>query len=101
VDDPRESPAFEIMERLKARGAHVSYNDPYVPKLPAMRHHTIRLNSEPLTEEYLAVQDCVVIVTDHSCYNFGWVVRHSRLVVDSRNATEGLSDPGSCRIWKA
>jgi UDP-N-acetyl-D-glucosamine dehydrogenase len=91
VDDPRESPAFEIMELLQKRGAHVSYNDPYVPQLPAMRHHSIRLRSEPLTPEYLAVQDCVVIVTDHSCYQYDWIVRHAPLVVDTRNATAGLS----------
>src|SRR5437870_3377758 len=66
VDDPRESPAFPIMEMLQRRGAHVTYNDPYVPSLPPMRHHAIRLDSEPLTEEFLKVQDCVLIVTDHS-----------------------------------
>src|SRR5262249_28044486 len=87
VDDPRESPSFEIMELLQQRGAHVSYNDPYIPELPAMRHHTIRLKSQMLTEEFLHTQDCVVIVTDHSAYNYEWIVRQSRLVVDTRNAT--------------
>src|SRR5205085_12650839 len=52
VDDPRESPAFEIMELLQKRGAVVSYNDPHVPRLPHMRHHDIRLDSEPLTEQF-------------------------------------------------
>jgi UDP-N-acetyl-D-glucosamine dehydrogenase len=101
VDDPRESPAFEVMELLQKRGAHVSYNDPYIPKLPAMRHHAIRLASEPLTPEYLAVQDCVVIVTDHSCYRFDWIVRHAGLVVDTRNATAGLSPADRRKVWKA
>src|SRR5262249_54345519 len=82
VDDPRESPAFEVMEMLQQRGAHVCYNDPYIPVLPPMRHHAIRLTSEPLTEELLAAQDCVVIVTDHSRYQYDWIVRHSRAVVD-------------------
>jgi UDP-N-acetyl-D-glucosamine dehydrogenase len=100
VDDPRESPAFEVMELLQKRGAHVSYNDPYIPKLPAMRHHAIRLESQTLTEEYLAVQDCVVIVTDHSSYRYDWIVRHAPLVVDSRNATAGVPDPDG-RVWKA
>src|SRR5207302_10284538 len=68
VDDPRESPAFTIMELLKGRGAVVSYNDPHIPTLPAMRHHRIRLDSVPLTEETLAAADCVLIVTDHSVY---------------------------------
>jgi UDP-N-acetyl-D-glucosamine dehydrogenase len=91
VDDPRESPAFPILEMLQKRGAHVSYNDPYVPELPAMRHHSIRLPSSPLTEEFLSVQDCVVIVTDHSNYNYDWIVQHAPLVIDTRNATKGVA----------
>jgi UDP-N-acetyl-D-glucosamine dehydrogenase len=101
VDDPRESPAFEILERLETRGAHVSYHDPYIPELPPMRHHTIRLESEALSPEYLAVQDCVVIVTDHSCVNYDWVVRHAPLVVDTRNATAGLAGGLMRKVWKA
>jgi UDP-N-acetyl-D-glucosamine dehydrogenase len=100
VDDPRESPAFEIMELLIDRGAHVSYNDPYIPVLPRMRHHSVRMESRPLTEDLLAAQDCVLIVTDHSAYKYDWIVRHSAVVVDTRNATEGV-EPGACRIWKA
>ncbi len=100
VDDPRESPAFEIMELLQRRGAFISYNDPHIPALPAMRHHTIRLESEPLTEAYLGAQDCVVIVTDHSAYNFEWIVRHASVIVDTRNATAGLAQ-GRARIVKA
>jgi UDP-N-acetyl-D-glucosamine dehydrogenase len=100
VDDPRESPAFAILELLQRHGAVVSYNDPHVPTLPAMRHHTIRLTSVPLTEQALTEADCVVIVTDHSAYDFEWVVRHARLVVDTRNATGKLVGAGG-RIWKA
>jgi UDP-N-acetyl-D-glucosamine dehydrogenase len=100
VDDPRESPAFEILELLQQRGAFVSYNDPHIPELPPMRHHSIRLRSEPLTPEFLAAQDCVLIVTDHSAYQYDWIVRHCRLVVDTRNATRGVS-PGACRVHKA
>jgi UDP-N-acetyl-D-glucosamine dehydrogenase len=100
VDDPRESPAFEIMEHLQQRGAHVSYNDPYIPALPPMRHHHIRMQSQPLTAELLADQDCVVVVTDHSVYRFEWIVGHCQAIVDTRNATEGV-DPGACRVWKA
>src|SRR5438067_4108814 len=51
VDDPRESPALEILEILKRRGAFLSYNDPYIPVIPPMRHHKIRLESETLTED--------------------------------------------------
>jgi UDP-N-acetyl-D-glucosamine dehydrogenase len=100
VDDPRESPAFPIMELLQQRGARVSYNDPHVPELPRMRHHTIRLASEPLTEAYLQAQDCVAIVTDHSAYDYPWLIRHTKCVVDTRNATAGCA-PGACRVWKA
>jgi UDP-N-acetyl-D-glucosamine dehydrogenase len=100
VDDPRESPAFAILEALRRRGALVSYNDPHIPSLPPMRHHSVRLDSEPLTPEFLAAQDCVVIVTDHSAYDFEEIVRHAPLIVDTRNATAGI-DPGPCRICKA
>jgi UDP-N-acetyl-D-glucosamine dehydrogenase len=100
VDDPRESPAFEIMEELEKRGAFLSYNDPYIPVLPSMRHHKIQMESQPLTESVLASHDCVVIVTDHSRYQFDWIVKHARVVVDTRNATDGVA-AGECRIWKA
>jgi UDP-N-acetyl-D-glucosamine dehydrogenase len=100
VDDPRESPAFEIMELLQQRGAFVSYNDPHIPALPPMRHHTIRLESESLTEQFLAAQDCVVILTDHSAYEYEWIVRHASLVVDTRNALAGVGR-ARARIVKA
>ena len=100
VDDPRESPAFPIMESLQHLGAHVTYNDPYVPQLPAMRHHSIRMDSQELTEEFLAAQDCVVVVTDHSRYNFDWIARHAPLVVDTRNAARNAGAVDG-RIWKA
>jgi len=101
VDDPRESPAFTILELLRDRGAMITYSDPHVPVLPAMRHHSIRLTSEPLTEDFLAAQDCVLIVTDHSAFNYEWIVRHSRLVVDTRNATANITSPDRARIVKA
>jgi UDP-N-acetyl-D-glucosamine dehydrogenase len=100
VDDPRESPAFTILELLAQRGAVVSYHDPHIPRLPRMRHHRIRLESQPLTESFLAGQDCVVIVTDHSAFDFPWIVQHAPLVVDTRNATAECP-PGGGRIWKA
>jgi UDP-N-acetyl-D-glucosamine dehydrogenase len=69
----------------------MTYNDPHIPSLPPMRHHTVRMDSEPLTEQFLAAQDCVLIVTDHSAYNYDWIVRHAPLVVDTRNATAGVT----------
>jgi UDP-N-acetyl-D-glucosamine dehydrogenase len=100
VDDPRESPAFAILELLKQRGAIVTYNDPHIPTLPPMRHHSIQMDSQPLTERFLAQQDCIVVVTDHSSYDYDWIVEHSSLVVDTRNATAGC-EASVGRIWKA
>jgi len=100
VDDPRESPAFEIMEALQKRGAVVSYNDPHVPVLPAMRHHSIRLKSSPLTEDFLASQDCLLVITEHRAFDFGWIAKHARLIVDTRNATAEVASP-QARIVKA
>jgi UDP-N-acetyl-D-glucosamine dehydrogenase len=100
VDDPRESPAFAILELLEQRGAVVSYSDPHIPALPRMRRHSIQLASQPLTEFFLSQQDCVVIVTDHSAFDFEWIVRHAPLIVDTRNATAGCKAPPN-RVWKA
>jgi UDP-N-acetyl-D-glucosamine dehydrogenase len=91
VDDPRESPGFEVMELLLKRGAMVDYNDPHIPRLPPMRHYpNLRMESKPLTPAYLASQDCQVILTDHSAYDWSQIVPHAQLVVDTRNATRGL-----------
>jgi UDP-N-acetyl-D-glucosamine dehydrogenase len=100
VDDPRESPAFPIMQALQARGAVVTYSDPHVERLPKMRHHAIELNSTPLTPRFLSEQDCVLIVTDHVKVDYQQVVEHARLVVDTRNAT-AKTNGGRARIVKA
>jgi UDP-N-acetyl-D-glucosamine dehydrogenase len=100
VDDPRESPAFEILELLHKRGAVVSYSDPHIPTLPPMRRHCIRMDSHTLTDQYLASQDCTVIVTDHSAFDIPFIVRHSRLVIDTRNATKDCPQEPA-KIWKA
>ena len=102
VDDPRESPSFELLKLLRERGAVLTYNDPHVPVLPRMRHYPDlpAMSSQALTEEYLAAQDCVLIATDHSAYDFPFIVRHSRLVLDTRNATKNVTE-GRERIRKA
>ena len=101
VDDPRESPSFVLMEELLRRGAVVTYNDPHVPSLPKMRHHDVPdMDSSPLTPEYLAAQDCVLIATDHSAYDSDFIVQHSRLVLDTRNATKNVTS-GREKIRKA
>jgi UDP-N-acetyl-D-glucosamine dehydrogenase len=94
VDDPRESPGFELMERLLHKGAEVEYNDPHIPALPAMRRYPdLRMSSRELTEDYLASRDCVLIATDHSAYDWDFIARHASLIVDTRNATRGVVAP--------
>jgi len=101
VDDPRESPSFKLMELLQAAGAVLSYNDPHIPTLPSMRHYNVpRLASESLTPEYLASLDCVLIATDHSAYDWDFIVRYAPLVVDTRNATKNVTQSRG-KIWKA
>ena len=94
IDDPRESPGFELMDLLMKKGANVTYNDPHIPALPPMRHWPhLKMNSSPLTPDYLAAQDCVLIATDHTAYDYAEIVSRSALVVDTRNATRGLTGP--------
>lgn len=101
VDDPRESPSFELMERLLELGADVSYNDPLIPKLPPMRkYHFDGLTSQALSPEYLGALDCVLVATDHSQYDWDRIVRLARLVVDTRNATRGVKEHRE-KIWTA
>lgn len=101
VDDPRESPSFRLMELLLAAGAEVTYNDPHIPRLPSMRHYKVpAMESHGLTPEYVAAQDCLVIATDHSVYDYASIVLHAKLVVDTRNATKNVSE-GREKIVKA
>jgi len=101
VDDPRESPGFELMDLLLGKGAEVEYNDPHIPSLPPMRRYPhLRMDSRPLSADYLGSRDCVLIVTDHSAYDWAWVVANSRLIVDTRNAT-GRTGASPGRVVRA
>jgi UDP-N-acetyl-D-glucosamine dehydrogenase len=102
VDDPRESPSFELLKLLRERGAVLTYNDPHVPTLPKMRHYPDlpALSSQELTPAYLSSQDCVLIATDHSAYDYDFIVEHSALVLDTRNATKAVKR-GREKIRKA
>ena len=91
IDDLRESPALTIIELLKNAGADVSYNDPYFPKVGRGRKYDLQMTCAPL--ENLAQYDCVLIVTDHSDYDYERIVRESKLVVDTRKATRGIDSP--------
>ncbi|MDP9267898.1 MAG: nucleotide sugar dehydrogenase [Acidobacteriota bacterium] len=88
IDDLRESPALAIIELLQKEGAEVSYNDPYFPFVGRGRKYDLQMKCVPLDQ--LEQYDCVVIVTDHSDYDYARIVRESQLVVDTRNATKGL-----------
>ncbi|MBA4030177.1 MAG: nucleotide sugar dehydrogenase [Planctomyces sp.] len=102
VDDPRESPSFELMKILAERKADLTYNDPHVPVLPKMRHYPNlpHMESQALTPEFLAAQDCVLISTDHSAYDYQFIVTHAKFVLDTRNATKNVKE-GREKIRKA
>jgi UDP-N-acetyl-D-glucosamine dehydrogenase len=91
IDDLRESPSLVIIELLQKEGVQVSYNDPYFPTVGKGRKYDLQMKSAPL--DNLAQYDCVLIVTDHSDYDFVRIVRESHLVVDTRNATRGIKSP--------
>jgi UDP-N-acetyl-D-glucosamine dehydrogenase len=91
IDDLRESPALTIIELLQKRGAEVFYNDPYFPSVGRGRHYNLNLTCTPL--ERLEQYDCVMIVTDHSAYDYQRIVKESQLVIDTRNATKGITAP--------
>lgn len=84
VDDTRESPSVLVMERLRAKGAVVEYSDPYAPTFPVMREHKFDLTSVELTPENLASFDAVVVLTDHSDFDYANILKHARLVIDTR-----------------
>jgi UDP-N-acetyl-D-glucosamine dehydrogenase len=88
IDDLRESPSLTIIELLQKDGAQVSYNDPYFPTVGKGRKYDLQMKCAPL--ENLGQYDCVLIVTDHSDYDYAGIVRESQLVVDTRNATRGI-----------
>jgi UDP-N-acetyl-D-glucosamine dehydrogenase len=88
VDDLRESPALIIIELLQKEGAVVSYHDPYFPTVGKGRKYDLQMKRTPL--DNLGQYDCVLIVTDHSDYDYAAIVRESQLVVDTRNATKGI-----------
>jgi UDP-N-acetyl-D-glucosamine dehydrogenase len=88
IDDLRESPSLTIIELLREKGANVAYNDPYFSKVGHGRHYDLNMTNTPL--DNLAQYDAVVIVTDHSTYDYKAIVEQSQLVVDTRNATKGI-----------
>lgn len=84
VDDMRESPSVELMERLQDKGAEISYSDPHVPAFPKMRKHHFELTSVELTPETLAGYDCVLVATNHKAFDYEAIKQHAALIVDAR-----------------
>jgi UDP-N-acetyl-D-glucosamine dehydrogenase len=88
IDDLRESPSLTIIELLQKDGAAVSYHDPYFPFIGRGRKYDLQMKCAELKD--LGQYDCVVIVTDHSDYDYQGIVKDAQLVVDTRNATKGI-----------
>ena len=88
IDDLRESPALTVIELLQKDGAQVSYNDPYFPFIGKGRHYDLQMKCAPVDD--VDKCDCVLIVTDHSDYDYEWIAQHASLVVDTRNAMRGI-----------
>ena len=93
IEDLRESPALDVLLLLERRGARLSYSDPHVP---AVKLDGMRLEAEPETAAGEA--DCVVIVTDHTAFDYAGLLERSKLIVDTRNALKGMSSPKIVRL---
>jgi len=100
IDDVRESPSLELIELLRHKGAKVDYNDPYIPQTHKQREYDLRMTSKKLTAKMLGSYDVVLISTNHSDYDYPWIVKNARLVVDTRNATANVRS-GRSKIVKA
>ena len=88
IDDLRESPSLTIIELLQQQGADVKYNDPFFPTVGRGRHYNLNMTCTPIDD--VSGYDCVLIVTDHSSYDYAKIVSQAKLVIDTRNATKDL-----------
>jgi UDP-N-acetyl-D-glucosamine dehydrogenase len=86
IDDMRESPSLKLIELFREKGAHVEYNDPYIPKLPKTRKYNLHMDSVELTKENLKKYDLVVLSTDHTDYDYKLIFDSAKLILDTRNA---------------
>jgi len=100
IDDVRESPSLELIELLRDKGAKVDYNDPYIPATHKQRRYNLKMKSKQLSASMLKKYDAVLISTNHSDYDYDWIVKNSRLVIDTRNATADVKQ-GRNKIVKA
>ena len=100
IEDVRESPSLELIELLKGKGAKVDYNDPFVPHTQKQRDYDLNMKSKALSSKMLNAYDVVLISTNHSVYDFQWIVDNAQLVVDTRNACAGVRR-GAKKVVKA
>lgn len=98
IDDVRESPSLELIELLREKGAHVDYNDPYISATHKQRRYDLQMKSKPLSATMLKTYDAVLISTNHSNYDYNWIVKHSQLLIDTRNATADVKQGKSKTI---
>jgi UDP-N-acetyl-D-glucosamine dehydrogenase len=95
TEDIRESPSLKVIQLLREKGADISYNDPYIKTVELAN---VSLLSRELTEANLAEADCVIIATDHSCYNIHEIIAHSKSIFDSRGVTSGINNNKIIRL---
>ena len=89
IDDMRESPSLKIISLLLEKGAKVSYNDPFIPRSVGHRAYPgLKLKSTPLTARFLHRMDAVILATDHTSYDYDWIIKNSKLLVDTRNVVK-------------
>lgn len=100
IEDVRESPSLELIELLRAKGAKVDYNDPFVPHTQKQREYDLNMKSKALSSKMLKAYDVVLISTNHSEYDYQWIVDNAQLVVDTRNACAGIRR-GAKKVVKA
>ncbi len=98
IDDLRESPALKVMELLMKNGAMVHYHDPHCPRIEPSRHYNFHMESRSFSPPQAAEYDGIVIMTDHSMLDYAAIASHARLLVDTRNATRGLSGSHIVRL---
>lgn len=87
IDDLRDSPVLKVIEFLVNKVGKLQYNDPHINNIEV---NGLKYNSIPLTPALMAKTDCILITTDHSAYDYKWIIKHAKLIVDTRNATKNL-----------
>jgi len=98
IDDLRESPSLKLLEILQEHGAIVDYNDDYTQSIPKVRKYDFKKHSVKLTAKVVAKYDLVLLATDHSYYDYGMILKHGKIIVDTRN---GFGKYNSKKIYKA